>query len=277
VDDKPDAGWEKWSLPLGNSRFGASLFGRTETDRIQITENSVANPLIRSTSWKLGMGGTRSFGDLIFEFGHKSPRQYKRNLSLDNAVSTVAYEYSGVKYEREYFLSYPDNVLAMRFTASKGNKISFTLAPIISFCGDHCVASGDDCGRSGEVISSNTDIIMRGVSYYYGIKYEGRLRVKAYSGRVYNENGKIKIRNAESVEIFFTCGTNYRMEARVFSENEAAKKLEPYDDPREKVLQTLNSACAKGYEALKKAHREDLIGFGKNCLIKPKNVTNRKY
>ena len=31
------------------------------------------------------------------------------------------------------------------------------------------------------------------------------------------------------------------------------------------------------YEALKKAHREDLIGFGKNCLIKPKNVTNRKY
>jgi hypothetical protein len=69
-DDMPNAGWEKWSLPLGNSRFGASIFGRTETDRIQITENSVANPLLRTDDWKDGNGGTRSFGDLIFEFGH---------------------------------------------------------------------------------------------------------------------------------------------------------------------------------------------------------------
>ena len=257
VDDKPNAGWEKWSLPLGNSRFGASLFGRTETDRIQITENSVANPLLRGASWKQGGGGTRSFGDLIFEFGHKEPKHYRRALSLDNAVSTVSYECGGTEYEREYFLSYPDNVLAMRFTASKLGKLSFVIAPMISFCGDHCIAEGDGCGRTGEVFSSHTDIVMRGVSYYYGIKYEGRLRVKAYGGRVTNENGKIKVRGAESAEIFFTCGTNYRMESRVFTESESRRKLAEYPDPSEKVAQTLNSACAKGYSALKTAHIDD--------------------
>ena len=137
IDDKPNSGWEKWSLPLGNSHFGASLFGRTETDRIQITENSLSNPLIRGNSWKQGMGGTRSFGDLIFEFGHKTPIKYRRSLSLDNAVSVVSYEYAGVKYEREYFLSYPDNVLAMRFTASKGGiyedgeYICYEISPLI--------------------------------------------------------------------------------------------------------------------------------------------------
>ena len=257
IDDKPDAGWEKWSLPLGNSHFGASLFGRTETDRIQITENSVANPPIRGNSWKQGGGGTRSFGDLIFEFGHKSPIKYRRSLSLDSAVSVVSYECGGVKYEREYFLSYPDNVLAMRFTAGKGGRLSFSLSPLISFCGDYCVANGDGCGRSGEVISTHTDIVMRGVSDYYNIKYEGRIRVKAYGGKITNENGTIKLKNAESAEIFFTCGTNYHMEKCVFSESEAKKKLAPFPPPGDDVLQTLNAACAKGYDALKVDHIKD--------------------
>ena len=38
-DDATMAGWEKWSLPLGNSYFGASVFGRVVTERINITEN----------------------------------------------------------------------------------------------------------------------------------------------------------------------------------------------------------------------------------------------
>ena len=256
-DDMPNAGWEKWSLPLGNSRFGVSIFGRTETDRIQITENSVANPLLRTDDWKDGNGGTRSFGDLIFEFGHTPVSKYKRMLSLDDAVATVSYEYSGTKYEREYFLSYPDNVLAMRFTTGKGGKLSFTLAPSISFCGEYCIKDGDGCGRSGEVISSHTDIVMIGVSNYYNVKYEGRLRVKAYGGKITNDHGKIRVRGAETAEIFFTCGTNYRLESRVFLESEAKRKLEPYPDPGKNVLQTLNAACSKGYDALKKAHLED--------------------
>ena len=54
-------------------------------------------------------------------------------------------------------------------------------------------------------------------------------------------------------------------------------------DPHEKAMQRalmqyrLPQNYDLVYEALKKAHREYLIGFGKNCLIKPKNVTNRKY
>ena len=42
-NDSPEAGWEKWSLPLGNGFFGASIFGRVGRERIQITENSLCN------------------------------------------------------------------------------------------------------------------------------------------------------------------------------------------------------------------------------------------
>ncbi len=35
------AGWEKWSLPIGNSGIGASVFGGVETERIQLNEKSL--------------------------------------------------------------------------------------------------------------------------------------------------------------------------------------------------------------------------------------------
>ena len=37
-------GWESWALPLGCGWFGAKVFGGVPIERIQITENSLANP-----------------------------------------------------------------------------------------------------------------------------------------------------------------------------------------------------------------------------------------
>ena len=39
----PMNGWEKWSLPIGNGDMGVNVFGRTETERLQITEKSLEN------------------------------------------------------------------------------------------------------------------------------------------------------------------------------------------------------------------------------------------
>ena len=41
--------WERWALPLGNGHMGAMVFGRTETERIQLNEK---------TLWSGGTGGT---------------------------------------------------------------------------------------------------------------------------------------------------------------------------------------------------------------------------
>ena len=256
-DDKSDAGWEKWSLPLGNSHFGVSLFGRTLKDRVQITENSVANPLFWGGHWKNGSGGTRTFGDLIFDFGHEETEKYRRYLSLDDATSGVSYEHDGVKYEREYFVSYLDNVLAIRLTASKKEKLSFTLTPLISFCRNYCIKEDDGGGRSGEVFSEGKDLVMRGVSFYYNIKYEGRMRVVHNGGTMENADGAIYVHEADSAEIYFTCGTNYKLESRVFTEKDPKKKLAPYADPTEKVKETIENAVSKGYDALKRAHIAD--------------------
>jgi alpha-L-fucosidase 2 len=257
ADKESESGWERWSLPLGNSRFGASVFGRLGKDRVQITENSLANPILKGKTPDHGNGGVRSFCDLIFDFGHDKALNYKRELSLDDAVATVAYDFGSVAYKREYFVSYPDNVLAMRFTASRGGKISFSVSPYMPFCGKYCLYDGDGCGRSGEIGSVGHDLIIRGVSDYYNIKYEGRARVKVYGGKISNENGTVNIKNADSAEIYFTCATNYKMESRVFAEPSPKAKLAGYPAPGEEVLRTLNTACMKSYEALKAAHMAD--------------------
>ena len=57
-----EEGWEKYSLPIGNAYTGANVFGGVETERIQITENSLENPG--------GLGGLNSFADICFYFPH---------------------------------------------------------------------------------------------------------------------------------------------------------------------------------------------------------------
>jgi alpha-L-fucosidase 2 len=46
-----DVDWESWSYPLGNGYVGACIFGRTDTERIQITDTTVHN------KGKYGIGG----------------------------------------------------------------------------------------------------------------------------------------------------------------------------------------------------------------------------
>ena len=261
-NDRPLAGWEKWSLPLGNSYFGVSVFGRIGTERLQITENSVSNPGIRGSHWKEGSGGTRTFGDLYIDTFHKNVENYERGLSLDRATAYVSYEIDGITYHREYFTSYPDRVLAVRFTAEKNGapisqKISMDCRPDIPFIKDYCVKEGDGCGRTGMIFAQNDRLIMRGESLYYAIQTEGQAKVKVKGGSVCITDRAIEIRNADEAVLLFTCATNYCMESRVFTEADPKKKLAPYPAPHEKVTEILDAAYEKEYSALYASHLAD--------------------
>ena len=261
-NDRPFAGWEKWSLPLGNSDFGVSVFGRIETERLQITENSVCNPGIRSSHWKEGSGGTRTFGDIYIDTFHKDVENYERWLSLDRATAYVSYEIDGITYRREYFTSYPDRILAVRFTAEQNgvpvsHKISMDFRLKIPFVKDYCIKEGDGYGRTGTVFAVNDRLIMRGESLYFAIQTEGQAKVKAPGGSVCVTDRAIEIRNANEAILFFTCGTNYRMESRVFTETDPKQKLAPYPAPHDQVTEILNAAYEKEYSELYASHLSD--------------------
>jgi alpha-L-fucosidase 2 len=66
-------------------------------------------------------------GNLQLAFqGHNAFTNYYRDLDLERAVAKVSYTVGDVNYVREMVASLADRVIAVRLTASKSNRISFT-------------------------------------------------------------------------------------------------------------------------------------------------------
>ncbi|MCR5458230.1 MAG: glycoside hydrolase family 95 protein [Clostridiales bacterium] len=256
-NNDPNAGWEKWSLPIGCSHFGASVFGRIGHERINICENSLVNPYIKGPDRSYGAGGTRTFGDIIIDFNHDKVEQYERYLDISDAIAGVKYSYRGIEFKREYFCSYPDKVLVIKLDASKKGTLDFIVAPTIHFVGPDCIVEGDGCGRTGDVYSDEDQIVMRGKSFAFGIIYEGRIGVSIVGGNQYCSDGKISVKKADSAVIYFTCGTNFQMKSRVYTENDYSQKLTGFEDPHEMVQKRLNKAIEKGYEKVRNRHIND--------------------
>lgn len=251
-----DPAWENWSLPIGNGYMGASLFGRTVTERVQLTENSVAAKSL------YGGVGLTNFAELHLDFNHKTPQKYSRSLRLKDAVSTVKYEQDGVIYEREYIASFPDKVLVIRLSASKKGKLSFTLRPEIPYKKPFGPASKNN-GRLGRVSAQNDLITLSGKLEQLNILFEGQFRVIPAGGTLNaytdaeGDNGKIVVTGADAALILVAVGTNYKLDSSIFDEHTNAKKLADTTSPHPKVTAIMKKASAKTYAELLAAHKKD--------------------
>lgn len=241
-----DKGWVDRSIPMGNGYMGVNVFGGTETERLQITENSLYSS---EAGGGLRHGGLNNFAEVYLDFGHNNTSNYERELNLNEGVSHVKYEYDGVDYSREYFTSYPDKVMVIRLNASKSGKLSFTLRPVIPFL---------NAGKSGSVVAKGNTITLSGTMHYYNIKYEGQFKVIPEGGTMKaTENGTITVANANSAVILIAVGTNYKIDPQVFLTDSATQKLAGFPDPHAKVTKYLTDASAKSYKELLANHEAD--------------------
>ena len=170
--------WEYYSLPIGNGYFGANIFGRTITERIQISEPTLVNP------WLLAEGkpdevcsayGVNNFAEVLIDLNHESITDYERSLSLEDACARVSYKYNGIKYTRTAFTSHPDKVLVVKLEAEK-KQLSFDLSVITPFLHDN---PQENFGftKTGKVVVENNCFIISGTMGHYGIEYKGILKV----------------------------------------------------------------------------------------------------
>ena len=68
---------------------------------------------------------------LSFDYGISEPLQptnYKRDLSLGNALNTTTYQVGGVNYQRTVFASQADPVIVIRLQADKPRALTFNIA-----------------------------------------------------------------------------------------------------------------------------------------------------
>jgi len=251
-----DPDWEEWSLPMGSGHLGINIFGRTDTERIQVTDISLANPY---------PSGVNNFAEIYIDINHPEGEleNYTRDLVLNDATAHVEYTYKGVTYSREYLASYPDAVVAVKFWASENRKVSFTLRAetphLIPFGTDPFGKEGP-FGKTGKVTAEGESIILTGEMEHYGVLYEGQIKVLTQGGSLKTADDKLIVESADSAVILLTGGTNYEICEKSFLA-EGREKLAGNPHPHNRVTENLKKAVTLGYEAIRSRHIADYCEF----------------
>ncbi|MBQ2957403.1 MAG: glycoside hydrolase family 95 protein [Clostridia bacterium] len=278
------------ALPIGNGRIGGMVHGGAVQERISLNEDTLwsgypnhcenpnaleayrearklalerkyreAEELLEDKFTALWSQVYLALGDLnIFMRHGDDVRGYRRTLALDDALATVSYEADGVKYEREVFVSAPDQVMAVKLTADVPGRLSFDacLTPALNAmveCGNDRQSISGNCPsyewthhgkglHDGEMVYGETDE-KKGVGYY------AEMRVLATGGKTARTAGCVTVRNADSAVILLGVRTSY-----AGWEKHPVLEGRPYRVP---CMRDIDEAVELGYDELKARHIED--------------------
>ncbi|OJU55045.1 MAG: alpha-L-fucosidase, partial [Bacteroidales bacterium 45-6] len=265
--DRPAKVWEE-ALPLGNSRLGAMVYGIPQREELQLNEETIwgggpyrndnpkalaalpeirqlvfdgksgqADKLINETFFTKTHGMPyQTAGSVVLTFpGHQAFQNYYRELDISKAVATTRYTANGVNYTRETFVSFADNVVIMRVTASKKGAIHFVMGYAnraehkIFKKGDVLVLEGK--GSEHEGIAGK-------------IIYQTHTFVKNEGGKVEVSDSTISVSGATVATVYISIGTNFKDYKTVGS------------GQAEKAASYLAAAIKKNYDAAIRKHSD---------------------
>ena len=270
--DKPASQWLE-ALPVGNSTLGAMVYGGTDTEEIQLNEETFwsgsphnnnspeakaylprvrqliydgkeneAHALIDKYFFK-GPHGMKylPLGSLKLKLEHKDVSDYHRELDLSTAIATTSYRYDGVKYERTVFASQTDSVIIIQLKASKKGELEFDMSFTTPLQAQVFTVSSHE-GIKGTV--NELAAIVDGVDHEgikAGLKAECRILVQA-DGEVKRNLESIEVDDATTATIYISAATNF------------VNYHDINGTPVKKNNQRLASAFAKPYKQLLKSH-----------------------
>lgn len=190
-------------------------------------------------------GSFTTLGELYIETGidPATVSDYRRALSLDSAVATVSFDAGGRHYERRAFISYPDNVLALRFSADGKGLQNLRLT-----YGHNPLSEGTATPDGADGICFDRRLDNNGMHYVI------RLRALAKGGTVSNAGGTLSIEGADEVTFLLTADTDYKPN---YSPAYDDPKAYVGTDPAKTTAEWMERAAGKGFDRLFKAHYAD--------------------
>ena len=262
---KPAQDWNE-SLPIGNGRLGGMVFGNIKNEKIQLNEDSVwyGGPRDRNNPDALGylpevrrllsegrlkeaetlaaltLPGTpedqrhyEPLGDLLlnFEYMESGYSNYKRELDLETAIVHVHYTVGDIKYKREIFTHYPDQVMVIRLTASKRKSISCKV-----FFNREKARNLDEM----KAVSSHSLMMGGKTGGQTGIAFRGAVQAIPEGGSIKTIGNHLIVEDADAVTLILSAATSYR-----------------FENPEEQCVETIEKAAMKDYSTLRKTHIDD--------------------
>ncbi|WP_218279204.1 glycoside hydrolase family 95 protein [Knoellia remsis] len=191
----------------------------------------------------VGMGQYQDFGDISLDFAASgitdaTATGYTRDLDLNTAVSTVRFQHNGIRYTREYFVSYPDQVAVVRLSADNPGALSFTTSTSAA-AGLTTTATADAKAKR---------ITLAGTVDDNQLQAEMQLRLDNRGGKVTSTDGRsLTVTGAHEVTLAYSTGTNY------------ANRYPAYrgENPHAKVTARVDAATKLGYRKLLARHLTD--------------------
>ena len=230
---RPATEWMTSALPIGNGELGAMFFGGIEREQLQFNEKTLWTG---STEKR---GAYQSFGNVYIDFEHVDTigiTDYRRELSLDDAIGRISYRREGTDYVREYFASHPDGVVVARFaTPGKTGKLNFTV-------------SLED-GRDGATVPMDGNVLLL-QNRLELLSYEAQLKVLNEGGTLTTEGNRLRVSGADAVTLLLTGATNFSLSSPDYV-GETKEQL------HERLSKRMEQASAHSYGELKERHLVD--------------------
>ena len=260
------------ALPVGNSHMGAMIYGGTDTEEIQLNEETFwsgspysnnsnesltvlpevqrlifegreyeASKLIDSHFVK-GPHGMRflPMGSLKLKFGHKEVKKYERALYLGNATAATSYICDDVRYERTVFASQADDVIVVYLKASKKGELDFDVvftSQLPSKVVPAIVKGGN--GQVNLLSATIEGVEQEGIKA--GLKANCKVLIEA-DGDVEVKNEGISVDDATTATLYIVAATNF------VNYNDIS------GDAEKKNKQTLETVKKKSYKQLLARH-----------------------
>ncbi len=256
------------ALPVGNGRLGAMVYGNPEKEVVKLNESTVwsggpnrndnpnalaALPEVRKLIFegkhdeaaKLAAEKIESkttngmmyqpVGNLNIAFpGHEKFTDYYRELDIEKAVTTTSYTVDGVKYTRQVIASVPDQIIAIRLTADKLGKLTFTSFLNSPQKGERKVEEGGRMAFAG--VSGDREGVKGQVAF------RAHVLVAPEGGQLSAGDTSLTVSKANAATIYISIATNF-VDYKTLTA-----------DPQAKANQYLNKAAAKPFATILKSH-----------------------
>lgn len=159
-----------------------------------------------------GSGGVpfgcfQMLGDLNLSYQYKGVEgqdvkydNYKRELSLNNALAKTTYQVNGVTYKREYFTSFGNDVDVIKLSADKPGMLNLSINISRPERGVTSV-EGNELDLTGQ-LDNGTD--------GKGVAYKARVKAQLTGGSLSTTPTSLVIKDATEVIIYVSAGTDFK-------------------------------------------------------------------
>lgn len=224
--------------------------------------DSVENLGTKYFSAKGKLGNYAPFADVFIATGHnaRSIKNYSRSLDSRTGLGNVSYSIGDDRFTREFFCSFPHDVVVARYTAEGAAKLNLSIKTTTKHKTSNVAAEGNQIVLTGEAnMTKDNTQFMQTIKVSSG---DGSLSAQS--------NGSIKVTNASEVTIILAGYCDYLPTYPTF-------KGRDFKGDNQKAIV---AASKLGYAGLKTAHLDDFFAKMKRCQLEleftPSGLTTDK-